>query len=120
MTALAGVRRLQTDILILGSGGAGLFAAPSVVAQEIVRQHRVRAIGRVPQVRERYYAVTIERQVKHPVVATICETAQQILGCSDDVDSPKAAPARKTAGRPKPRAKSRPKGGRRELQGGAA
>ena len=27
MTALGGVRRLQTDILILGSGGAGLFAA---------------------------------------------------------------------------------------------
>ena len=64
---------------VFGSAGAGLFAAPSVVEKEIVRQYQVRVIGRAPDLRERFYAVSAERRLRHPAVAAISETARTEL-----------------------------------------
>jgi hypothetical protein len=33
----------------------------------------------VPDVRERLYAVTVERRIKHPAVVAICETARTLV-----------------------------------------
>lgn len=59
-----------------GLQGAGIFAAPSILAQEVERQYQVRAIGRVAEIRERLYAVTVERRIKHPAVVAICDAAR--------------------------------------------
>jgi LysR family transcriptional activator of nhaA len=59
-----------------GLQGAGVFAAPSILAQEVERQYQVRAIGRVAEIRERLYAVTVERRIKHPAVVAICDAAR--------------------------------------------
>jgi len=61
---------------VFGLRGAGLFPAPAVITKEIEAQYKVRAIGRVPEVRERLYAVTVERRIKHPAVVAICEAAK--------------------------------------------
>jgi LysR family transcriptional activator of nhaA len=39
----------------------------------------VRAIGATDEVRERYYAISVERRIKNPAVAAITTTAQQRL-----------------------------------------
>ncbi|MGE3840798.1 MAG: transcriptional activator NhaR [Vicinamibacterales bacterium] len=52
------------------------FPAPSVIEQEVVRQYRVRAVGRVKTIRERYYAISAERRLKHPGVLAITATAK--------------------------------------------
>jgi hypothetical protein len=39
----------------------------------------VAPIGKVPEVRERLYAVTVERRIKHSVVVAICETAKTLV-----------------------------------------
>lgn len=66
-------------IKVLGQGGVGLFAAPSVIHREISRQYDVVRVGRVPAVRERFYAISAERRLKHPAVIAITESARREL-----------------------------------------
>jgi LysR family transcriptional activator of nhaA len=59
----------------------GLFAAPSVIREHVEKQHAVREIGRLESVSERFYAISLERQVKHPGVAAVLEGAhREIFG----------------------------------------
>ncbi len=62
---------------VFGSAGLGAFAIPSVVEEEVRRQYRVRLIGRVPAIRERFYVISGERRLKHPAVVAITATARQ-------------------------------------------
>jgi len=59
-----------------GQAGVAAFPAPSAIAREIVRQYRVRAVGRTAAVRERYYAISAERRLKHPGVLAITTAAK--------------------------------------------
>lgn len=64
---------------VFGQSGVGAFAGPSVLADEIARQFRVSKIGATDDVRERFYAVTVERQLRHPAVVAISESAKNEL-----------------------------------------
>lgn len=66
-------------IKVLGQAGIGFFAAPSVIRKEICRQYDVVAVGRVPTIRERFYAISAERRLKHPSVIAITESARRDL-----------------------------------------
>lgn len=57
------------------AAGAGLFVAPITVASEIQRQYGVQMIGPIENVHERFYAITAQRKIKHPVVIAIIEQA---------------------------------------------
>ena len=59
-----------------GQAGVGVFAAPSVIEAAVKRQYGVRAIGKADSVRERFFAVSVERRLKHPAVVAISETAR--------------------------------------------
>ena len=61
---------------VFGQSGAGLFAVPSAIEAEVRRQYGVRRVGRV-EVRERFYAFTVERKMKHPAVVAIIEAARR-------------------------------------------
>jgi LysR family transcriptional regulator, transcriptional activator of nhaA len=61
---------------VFGLRGVGLFPAAAVITKEVEAQYKVRSIGQVPEVRERLYAVTVERRIKHPAVVAICEAAR--------------------------------------------
>jgi LysR family transcriptional activator of nhaA len=62
-----------------GGGGAGLFVAPTAVEAEIQRQYDVKVIGRIEAVRERFYAVTARKKLKHPAVTAILANASEKL-----------------------------------------
>jgi LysR family transcriptional regulator, transcriptional activator of nhaA len=64
---------------VLGQEGLGLFAAPTVVEDEIRRQYRVEAVGRIEAVKERFYAISIDRKLKHPAVLAISKAAKSSL-----------------------------------------
>lgn len=64
---------------VLGQEGMGLFAAPSVVEAEIRRAYGVRVAGRLPAVRERFYAIATERRLTHPAVVALREAARKEL-----------------------------------------
>jgi LysR family transcriptional regulator, transcriptional activator of nhaA len=65
---------------VFGENGVGAFAAPTVIAREIGRRYRVVPIGTVEAVRERIYAISAERRVKHPAVAAIAARARADAG----------------------------------------
>jgi LysR family transcriptional activator of nhaA len=62
-----------------GQDGIGIFAVPSVVEKEVCRQYRVNPIGRVEEVKERFFAISVERKLKHPAVVAISDAARQKL-----------------------------------------
>jgi LysR family transcriptional activator of nhaA len=62
-----------------GEAGAGFFAAPSAIRAEVRRQYRVRRLGALPGARERYFAITVDRQIRHPAVAAISSSARRRL-----------------------------------------
>ena len=59
-----------------GEGGAAVFAAPTAIEAEVLRSHRVGIVGRTSLVRERYYAISVERRLKHAAVAAITSAAR--------------------------------------------
>ena len=62
-----------------GQEGAGIFIAPAAIKAEVERQYQVTEIGRVDEVKARFYAISIERRVLHPVVSIVVEAARELL-----------------------------------------
>ena len=64
---------------VFGQAGVGLFAAPTVIEKEVRRQYNVKVVGRLESVRERFYAISVEKKVKHPAVLAIADQARHKL-----------------------------------------
>ncbi len=64
---------------VFGADGIGIFTAPTVVEQEVSQQYGVEVLGRVTEVRERFYAVSVERRLKNAAVVAISEAARHEL-----------------------------------------
>lgn len=64
---------------VFGQNGAGIFAVRSAVERETEKQYGVRLIGRIDSIRERFYAISIERKLKHPAVVAITAEARARL-----------------------------------------
>ena len=62
-----------------GQEGAGIFIAPAAIKAEVEWQYQVIEIGRVDEVKERFYAISIERRVLHPVVSIVVDAARKML-----------------------------------------
>lgn len=79
-----GIRPIITgefdDIALLkvfGQAGDGVFAVPSVIESEVRRQYGVRVLGRSETVREQFYAISVDRVIKHPAVVAISDAARR-------------------------------------------
>jgi LysR family transcriptional activator of nhaA len=62
---------------LFGEAGRGVFAGPSVDEREIRRRYRVEVVGRVENIRQRFYAISVERRIRHPAVLAITERARR-------------------------------------------
>ncbi|WP_375770400.1 transcriptional activator NhaR [Archangium gephyra] len=62
-----------------GQRGHGVFAAPSVIEAEVSRQFNVSVIGRTDDIETCFYAISVERRLRHPAVVAIAETARSGL-----------------------------------------
>jgi len=62
-----------------GKAGAGIFPAPTVLADEIRSQYEAEIIGRADSVAAKYYAISVERKLTHPAVVAISEVAKTDL-----------------------------------------
>lgn len=60
-----------------GARGLGVFPAPATIEKEVCAQYGVTAVGRAEEVRERFYALTVERRLRHPAAAAIAEAARK-------------------------------------------
>ena len=62
-----------------GARGLGVFPAPRVLEEQIRAQFDVAVVGRAEEVRESYYAITVERRLRHPAVVAIAEAARDAI-----------------------------------------
>lgn len=64
---------------VFGQMGMGLFPAASIIADEVKRKYQVETVGGLTDVRQRFYAVTVERRLMHPAAVAICHEARKLL-----------------------------------------
>ena len=65
-----------------GQRGMGVFAAPTVIEAEVVEAFGVQVIGRTEEVREQFYAISLERRLRHPAVVALAESARRDMATS--------------------------------------
>jgi LysR family transcriptional activator of nhaA len=77
--AIAGEFQDRALLQVFGQAGAGIFASPAVVEQEIREYYGVRLVGRLESASEEFYAISAERKIRHPAVAVISQYARESL-----------------------------------------
>ncbi|HMM46725.1 MAG TPA: transcriptional activator NhaR [Thiobacillaceae bacterium] len=60
-----------------GQAGAGVFPVPLASVHEVAQQYEVVEIGRTPEIRERFFAISVERRLSHPAVVAVSEAARR-------------------------------------------
>jgi hypothetical protein len=78
-----------------GATGIGVFSAPLVLETHLSRLYNVQRIGWAPNVLSTFYAISVERKLKHPAAVAICEAARHTLFA-------KSAPTRSRRARARP------------------
>lgn len=75
------VARFEDSALlkVFGQAGRGVFPAPTVVAGEVEEQYGVVRIAELEEVRDRFYAISPERRIRHPAVALLVDRAKAAL-----------------------------------------
>jgi LysR family transcriptional activator of nhaA len=64
-------------IKAFGQAGAGVFFAPTVIADQVGAQYGVIELGQVASLVEQVYAITTERRMSHPATLAISQAARQ-------------------------------------------
>ncbi len=64
-----------------------MFAAPSIIVDDIRVRYAVETVGRAEGIRERFYAITAHRRIKHPAVIAISQAARSELFPAADSDA---------------------------------
>jgi LysR family transcriptional activator of nhaA len=62
-----------------GEAGVGIFTSPTAVERDVLEKYGVEAIGRTEDIKERFYAISAERRIKHPAVSAITRAARTTL-----------------------------------------
>ncbi len=61
---------------VFGQHGEGIFPVPSVIANDVAASYAVVPVGRAEQIRERFYAISVERRIKHPAAMLVYSRAR--------------------------------------------
>lgn len=64
---------------IFGNAKHGLFPAPLAIAQDLQRQYRVRPVLTLKGVMEKFFAISLARQIKHPSVVALVSQANRLF-----------------------------------------
>lgn len=62
-----------------GQAGVGAFFMPTAIEEEVCQSFNVKVVAQLEQMKQKYYAISAERKVKHPAVAIICDSAREQL-----------------------------------------
>jgi LysR family transcriptional regulator, transcriptional activator of nhaA len=64
---------------VFGEEGRAVFPGPTAIEREVCRNYDLAVVGRTSAVREKYYAISAERRLKHPGVVAITSAARTEL-----------------------------------------
>ena len=60
-----------------GQAGLGVFPVPTVIADEVMSAFAVQSVGRADDAKVKYFAISRERELKHPAVVAVNRTASK-------------------------------------------
>ncbi len=63
-----------------GRAGVGLFPAPAVLREDLLRQFGAHQIGILDDVSEAFFAISTQRRIQHPALQAILASATRIAG----------------------------------------
>ncbi len=66
-------------IKAIASAGRGMFIAPINIQTEIEKATGCKLVGELDDFTERYYAITLDKKIKHPLVSEIADSARTSL-----------------------------------------
>lgn len=72
---------------VFGERGEGVFPGPTAIEKEIRAHYVVSVVGRSEEVKEQFFAISVEKRIKHPAVLQITENAKARLFNPDNVNS---------------------------------
>ena len=72
---------------VFGQAGEGIFPVPTAIEDSVKKQYHVRLVGRIAEVRDRFYAISVEKRVQHEATSMIVKQARGKL-----FDSPPQMP----------------------------
>ena len=61
---------------VFAADGMGLIFVPTVIAEVVCRRYDLAEVARVEAIKERYYAISVERRLAHPAVVAIRDAAR--------------------------------------------
>lgn len=64
---------------VFAQQGLGCFAGPTAIERETCRQYDVGVVGRINEIREQFFAITMKRKIYHPAVVALAKAARQDL-----------------------------------------
>ncbi|MGB7328957.1 MAG: transcriptional activator NhaR [Rubripirellula sp.] len=64
---------------VFGQAGEGMIVVPTAVADDVAAHYSLKQVGRIPEITERFYAISVERRLKHPAVLAISQSARDNL-----------------------------------------
>ncbi len=70
-----------------GRAGLGVFASPSAQAREVMAHYGVRRLGTTEEVRQEFFAISVQRQTTHPCVKALLEHAGSSLPTAPSPDT---------------------------------
>lgn len=75
------VAQIQDGALLktMGQAGLGVFAGPDAIADDICTTCSVRVLGRIPALRQRYYAISLERRLSNPALQALLAQGRDLF-----------------------------------------
>ena len=61
---------------VFGQSGLGIVPVPKAIEKEVRVQYGMQLVGRVPEVIDRFFAISVEKRVHHPAVLAIVKQAR--------------------------------------------
>lgn len=65
--------------VVFGGAAVGAFATPTPTEAQVKRHYQLALLGRTKDIVESFYAISLDRRLKHPAVVAISEFAQNAV-----------------------------------------
>ena len=64
---------------VFGQGGEGIFPIPTAIEDLVKKQYGVQLVGRIPEVLDKFYAISAEKRVHHEATLLVVKQARNKL-----------------------------------------
>jgi LysR family transcriptional activator of nhaA len=64
---------------VFGQSGEGIFPVPTAIENEVKKQYGVHLVGRLDEVKDKFYAISVEKRVQNPGVLAIVQQARNAI-----------------------------------------